>query len=215
MSVVVTIIGGGTIFGLLGFTFWQLMGKPLWKFIKSRKNIPKAKAFLMELNQKYIPGNLSELQREERERAMVNSGFTQFEFEQAQKLILTQKQVKTTDLDKIVEWFNDAEKNGKSRQEAESMLIFHGWDQKLIKKALKKLNKLEKNNGRGQKQIQRPSFPNFNPGASPGINPGTAIGDGATNGNGEVEHERIFPVSPIEPTSRVERKPRRDWESFK
>ncbi len=215
MSVIVTIIGGGVIFGVGAFTFYQLMGKPLWKFIKSRKNIQNAKEFLLATDRQFTPGKLTPEQREERERALINSGFTHFELEQAQKQIMNQKPVKTTDLDKIIEWFHDAEKNGKSRQEAQSMLIYHGWDQRLVNKALKKLNKLEKKNVRGKKQIQRPSFPNFQPGTSPGDDTGATRGDGATNGDGEVEHKRIFPVSPIDPTPRDKPKPQRDWASFK
>lgn len=229
MNLIVVTIGGGIFLGIFGIVFYYALFKNFIETWKARKEIPRARTFIDQLDEKFPANKMTPEQQVEREKAIIESGFSLKAIEIAQ----TQKQKlqshKTTDLDQLVDWFKKANENGMSYERAKEVLIYKGWNKRLVKKAYKKVKKIErgliKKNG---KEKQKPSLPNFyqeERGESIGIqsiDSGARTSNGARNGNGEIEHKRILPFSrpttqsrDSSTTPRTQPKPRRDWESFK
>jgi len=85
-----SLVGGavitGVVFYVIGFFFWAYSGKKLFFKFWFRKQIPKAKLFLIELDHQYLRDTTEKKIREQRERAIANSGFNKHIIEYADKL---------------------------------------------------------------------------------------------------------------------------------
>lgn len=169
------------------------------RLIANKQKVRDATIFIYRLNQEKIP-------REMRESLLAKSGFNKSQLEIAMDNVKKGKIPGESPLDKVQEWIIKALENGLSINEAKMTLIQHGWKEKLVNKAIKIINKKEKQNGINRNKPTSPRFPTTT---------GNYSGDGDGNGNGQVELKRIFPVSSVESTPRVEQKLGRDWASFK
>lgn len=202
-TIIGTIVVGGVAFGVIGY-FGFYTFKPLYNKIKLSNEIPRARTFLKQLDARFPPGKLSSVQREEREKAMIDAGFT------PQSIMIAQT-TKPSEVEEVVEWFQKAiEENGMTMFQAEELLIKHGWNQKTISKAKKKLFKLNKKGVLNVREKRK--IPELN---RAGDNTGESAGDGSRNRDGEVEHKRILPVSTVEPIERDKQKSGWNWEDFK
>ena len=177
--------------------------------------VEKVKQFLRGLDQRYPPINLTELQKENRELELINSGFTISQIEKAQGV----RPKKETELEKVLDWFDNAGKQ-MSLQQAENTLIYNGWDKKLVKKALKIIKKETKQNGtriNATRELPKlPTIADTNTDTGTESRNDTGPGElGRGDGNGEVEHKRLLPIQPIKYIDPNERKPQWNWSSIK
>lgn len=201
-----TITVAGVISGVIGYFGYHSL-KSLYNKYKQRKEIPRARTFINQLNARFPPGKLSPKQREEREKAIIDSGFSRYSITVAQTS-------QPSEVELIIEWFQKAiEINGMTIEQAESLLIDHGWNQKSINKAKKKLFKLNKGGFQNARKTKPkvPSFPEETASQGTGIDSGTRSGIG----NGKIEHKRILPVSSSQSIERDKRKSQWNWKSFK
>jgi len=205
-SLIGTTVVGGVVIGVIGY-FGYFAFKPLWNKIKLQKEIPRVRTFLKQLDSRFPPGKLTNEQREEREKAMIESGFS------PQAITIAQS-TQPSEVEQIVEWFQEAiEIHGKSMFEAEKLLIDNGWNQKSINKAKKRLFKLNK---KGVPNVKQPrKIPSFQGEQSPGIDSGAGKGNGNRDGDGKIEHKRVLPVSTSESFERDKSKSQWNWGSFK
>jgi len=210
-TIIGSIVVGGVILGVGGYFSYQYFWKPLRNYLNYKKEIPRARGFLQELNKRFSPTKLTNEQRETRERAIIESGFSLYALEKAQT-------TKPSKQEMLVDWFKKACDQGMTIEQAESTLLNHRWNSKDIQKAKKqifKLNKLEIKNARN-KGIKIPSFPAESPTPRvPDLDSGTGIGNGERDGDGEIEHKRILPVSSSRTVERDKPKSQWDWSSFK
>lgn len=210
-SIIGGIVVGGVIVGVVGYFGYYAL-KPLFSFFSLRREVPRARVFLKQLNKRFPPGKLSDDLKVEREKAMIESGFS------PRAISIAQNQ-KPDEVSQLVEWFQEAiEKNGMTIFEAEQQLIQNGWKQKHINKAKKKLFKL--NSGAIQNAKAGRTIPRL-----PGTEPGDNARDGTRadgNGDEQVEHKRILPLSkPLNDerdksnSANSEPNSEWDWSSFK
>ena len=208
---------------VIGFFMW----KP--KYLFSMKKIREVQEFLLELDKIFPPGQLTERLQEAREELLIDSGYTKREIEKAQKLVSK----KETDFEVMCEWFEKAESNGHTLEKAMEILIYNGWNKRLVKKAYnqnKKIQNGRKNKGKDFPEItesERKSEGEIDrtdgetDGRSEGIERGTESTDGSRR-NGEVKHKRLLPkptlrsISPSLHRSESDKpKPEWDWEAVK
>jgi len=198
--IILGIVVGGVALGFVSFAVGR--GVLRWRAKrKLKKRMPEARFFLKNLNKNFPIKTSTQEQLIQREQEMIDSGFSYEELNLAQSLV-------PSDEETIVEWFQEAmEIHGQSIFEAEQTLLSNGWSPKLINQAKKRLFKTNKLKGvqNGRKTRQVPSFQR-DAGATTRTN-----GDG----DGEVEHKRILPVSTSHAVERDKSKSQWSWRSFK